>query len=90
MIERQQSGTLPRTNHIVSHLANRWRSWFCLMAVRTKSGRTASRLVRTPQCAVRRSGVTMRVASTADSWDSCEVTELLVSVSLWPTRHNNS
>lgn len=77
------------TEH-VAYLARTWRSWLCRMAVRVKSGRTASRLVSRPQWAVRRLGVTMTTGSMAEGspcWESWEVTESLVSVSLWPMRH---
>lgn len=80
------------TQHVTSYLARAWRSWLCRMAVRVKSGRMASRLVSRPQWAVRRSGVTLTTGSTAKGSpcrESCEVMELLVSVSLWPARHIN-
>lgn len=78
--------------HVTSYPASAWRSWLCRMAVRVKSGRMASRLVSRPQWAVMRSGVTMTTDSTDEGSpcrESWEVTELLVSVSLWPVRDIN-
>lgn len=82
-----------QSEHVASYLTSAWRSWLCRMAVRVKSGRMASRLVSRPQWAAMRSGVTMTTGSTAEGSpcrESWEVTESLVSVSLWPVRHINT
>lgn len=79
--------------HVTSYPPSTWRIWLCLRAVRVKSGRMASRLFSRPQWAVMSSGVTMTTGSTAglpsSCWVSWEVTESLLSVSLWPVRHIN-
>lgn len=78
--------------HVTSYPASAWRSRLCRRAVRVKSGRMASRLLSRPQWAAMRSGVTMTTGSTAEGsscWESGEITESLVSVSLWPVRHIN-
>lgn len=60
--------------------------------MRVKSGRMASRFVSRPQWAIMRSGVTIATGSSAVGafcWESGEVMELLVSVSLCPAIHIN-
>lgn len=73
-----------------SYPASAWRSRSCRMAARVKSGRIANRFVSSPQWAIMRSGVTITTgfrAVGAFRWESGEVMELLVSVSLWPATH---
>lgn len=73
-----------------SYPASAWRSRSCRMAARVKSGRMANRFVSSPQWAIMRSGVTITTgfrAVGAFCWESGEVMELLVSVSLWPAIH---
>lgn len=74
-----------------SYPASDWRSRSCRTAVRVNSGRMASRFVSRPQWAIMRSGVTITGSSAVGAfcWESGEVMELLVSVSLWPVININ-
>lgn len=84
---------MPRSAHYgTSYPARAWRSRSCWRASRVKSGRMASRFVSRPQWAAMRSGVTITTGSRAVGtfcWESGEVMELVVSVSLWPAKHIN-